>query len=120
MMTHEAQKWRRSRDRARHRNPLAARRDPGIRPRTEADVFLPRRAEGRRVLAQWSADRCSLAGLEWSPDHRRSALVRRGLEETAAWGTTHLADLGLGPEAIVDELLAIEVEMWRDVGRRDA
>ena len=43
-----------------------------------------------------------------------------GLEETAAWETAQLADLGLGPEAIVDELLAIAVEMWRDVGRRDA
>ena len=43
-----------------------------------------------------------------------------GLEETAAWETAHLADLGLGPEAIVDELLAIAVEMWRDMGRRDA
>ena len=63
---------------------------------------------------------CSLAGLEWSSAHRRPALVRRGLEETAAWETAHLADPGLGPEAIVDELLAIEVEMWRDMGRQDA
>ena len=57
---------------------------------------------------------CSLAGLEWSPDYRRPALERRNLEETAAWEAEPLARRGLGPEAIVDELLAIEVEMWRD------
>jgi hypothetical protein len=61
-----------------------------------------------------------LVGLEWSPDHRRPARERRGLEIMAAWETEQLAGRGLGPEAIVDELLAIEVEMWRHAGGLDA
>lgn len=61
-----------------------------------------------------------LAGLDWSPEHRRPALERRGLELTAAWETEPLAGRGLGPEAIVDELLAIEIAMWRQVGSTGA
>jgi hypothetical protein len=60
---------------------------------------------------------CSLAGLEWSPEDRRPALERRGLELTAAREIEQLAARGLEPEAIVDELLAIEVEMWQHVGQ---
>ncbi len=63
---------------------------------------------------------CSLAGLEWSPEDRRPALERRGLESLAAWETEQLTGRGLGPEAVVDELLAIEVEMWQHVGGPDA
>jgi hypothetical protein len=62
---------------------------------------------------------CSLAGLEWSPDHRRSALERRGLELVATGETEQLAGRGLGPGAIVDELLAIEIENWRQIGGLD-
>jgi len=59
---------------------------------------------------------CSIAGLEWSPEDRRGALERRGLELMACWETAQLAAHGHGPEVIVDELLAIEIEMWRHVG----
>jgi hypothetical protein len=58
---------------------------------------------------------CSLVGLEWSPEHRRPALERRGLVLMASMETEQLAARGLGPEAIVDELLAIEIEMWKRV-----
>jgi hypothetical protein len=63
---------------------------------------------------------CSLAGLEWRPDDRRPALERRGLELTATWEVDQLRNRGLGLEATVDELLAIEIEMWRDVSDRRA
>lgn len=63
---------------------------------------------------------CSLAGLEWSPEDRRPALERRGLELMAFWETEQLAARGLGPEAIVDELLAIEIEMWQHAGEPTA
>ena len=63
---------------------------------------------------------CSLVGLEWSPEDRRPALERRGLELSANWELEQLAARGLGSEAIVDELLAIEVEMWQHVGGFDA
>jgi hypothetical protein len=63
---------------------------------------------------------CSLAGLRWSPEDRRPALERRGLELTAAWEVEQLSARSLGPEAIVDELLAIEGEMWQHVGQSDA
>jgi len=63
---------------------------------------------------------CSLAGLEWSPEHCRPALERRGLKPLATWETEQLTGRGLGPEAIVDELLAIEVEMWQHAGGLDA
>ena len=59
---------------------------------------------------------CSLAGLEWSPEDRRPALKRRGLELLSIWETEQLAARGLGSEEIVDELLAIEIEMWRYIG----
>jgi hypothetical protein len=59
---------------------------------------------------------CSLVGLEWSPDHRRPALDRRGLGPAVRFETGQLVERGLGPEAIVDELLAIEIEMWRHAG----
>lgn len=55
---------------------------------------------------------CTLAGLEWAPGDRRPALERRGLQLTAAWEVDQLAANGLDPDAIADELLAIEVEMW--------
>jgi hypothetical protein len=38
------------------------------------------------------------------------------LELLSIWETEQLAARGLGPEEIVDELLAIEVEMWRHIG----
>jgi hypothetical protein len=60
---------------------------------------------------------CSLLGLEWSPEDRRPALERRGLELTSGGEVEQLAARGLDSEAIVDELLAIEVEMWQHVGR---
>lgn len=56
---------------------------------------------------------CLLAGVEWSPEDRRPALERRGLELRSCWETEQLAARSLGAEAIVDELLAIEIEMWR-------
>jgi hypothetical protein len=58
---------------------------------------------------------CTLAGLEWSPEDRRPVLERRGLEFTSAWENGQLAARGLSPEAIADELLAIEIEMWEQV-----
>jgi hypothetical protein len=58
----------------------------------------------------------TLAGLEWSAEDRRPALERRGLGLTARWEDEQLAARGLDPEAIVDELLAIEVEMWERGG----
>jgi hypothetical protein len=44
------------------------------------------------------------------------------LEFLSIWETEQLAARGLGPEEIVDELLAIEIEMWRHIGdcTRDA
>lgn len=60
---------------------------------------------------------CALAGLEWLPEDRRPVLERRGLELTAAWEDDQLAAQGLSPEAIADELLAIEVEMWEEMDR---
>lgn len=55
---------------------------------------------------------CMLVGLEWSPRLRLPALERRGLHLSGAWEDGQLAARGLGPEAIVDELLGIEIEMW--------
>ncbi len=56
---------------------------------------------------------CTFVGLEWSHEHRRPALERRGLEYRMAAGETkQLRKRGLSPEAIVDELLSIEIEMW--------
>jgi hypothetical protein len=86
----------------------------------QADVLRPGRATRRRALAKRPAHRLLLAGLEWSPEDRRPALERRGLEWLADWEVEQLASRGLGPEAIVDELLAIEVEMWRHVAGFDA
>jgi len=63
---------------------------------------------------------CSLAGLDWSPEDRLPSLKRRGLKLSAAWEAEQLADRGLGLEAIVDELLAIEIEMWQHAGNLDA
>src|SRR4051812_43931396 len=60
---------------------------------------------------------CALASLEWEPEHRRPALERRGLELRASWEDEQLRDRGLGPEAIIDELLAIEIEMWQSICR---
>jgi hypothetical protein len=39
---------------------------------------------------------------------------RRGLDfRAAAWETDELQRRGLDSEAVVDELLAIEIEMWQ-------
>jgi hypothetical protein len=57
---------------------------------------------------------CSIVGLEWSPASRRQVVERRGLEfSAAAWETEQFQERGLRDEQIVDELLAIEIEMWR-------
>src|SRR5438105_562216 len=86
----------------------------------KAMYFAP--VEPRTVIDWLSGLRtgCSLAGLEWSTEHRRQALERRGLELTAAWEDQQLAARGLGAEAIVDALLAIEIEMWQHPGGLDA
>ena len=61
----------------------------------------------------------SFAGLEWSPDHRRAAIQQRGLVfRVAATELDELRKRGLTDEAIVDELLAIEIDMWQS--QRDA
>jgi hypothetical protein len=60
---------------------------------------------------------CAIAGLEGLPENRRPALERRGLELTAAWEDDQLAARGISPEAIADELLVIEVEMWEQMDR---
>lgn len=60
----------------------------------------------------------SLAGLEWDPEDHCPALTRRGLELMPCWEDERLAARGLGPEAIVDELLSIEIEMWKQAGGR--
>ena len=62
---------------------------------------------------------CGLAGPEWSSEDRQPALAKRGLESLSIWETGQLAARGLDPEAIVDELLAIEIEMWRRIGGLD-
>lgn len=61
---------------------------------------------------------CSIFGLDWSPEDRRPALTKRTLELLTTWETERLARRGLGPEEIVDELLAIEIEMWQRRGER--
>ena len=53
-----------------------------------------------------------MAGLDWSLACRRPALQSRGLETLAKWETDQLRERGLSDEGIVDELLAIEIEMW--------
>jgi hypothetical protein len=58
---------------------------------------------------------CSIAGLEWSTEARRRVLEKRGLEFRACCEVDQLAGRGLGPEEIVDELLAIEIEMWKSM-----
>ncbi len=56
----------------------------------------------------------SFAGLEWSADHRRTAVERRGLEfHIGASEVPQLRERGLTDQAIADELLAIEIEMWK-------
>ena len=56
----------------------------------------------------------SFAGLEWSPEHRRPAVERRALCFRAATNeVSELQERGLSDEAIIDELLAIEIEMWQ-------
>jgi hypothetical protein len=57
----------------------------------------------------------SFAGPEWSLEHRRPAVERRGMEFRADWETRQLEVRGLTPEAVVDELLAIEIEMWQSM-----
>jgi hypothetical protein len=52
-------------------------------------------------------------GLEWPTESRWRVLENRGLEPSARWEDDQLAGRGLGPEEIVDELLAIEIEMWK-------
>jgi hypothetical protein len=55
----------------------------------------------------------SIAGLEWSFEDRMRVLMKRGLEIEVRWEDEQLARRDLGPEEIVDELLAIEIEMWK-------
>lgn len=56
----------------------------------------------------------SFVGVQWSSDHRRRPVEGRGIEYRAAVGESEeLERRGLSPEAIVDELLAIEIEMWK-------
>jgi hypothetical protein len=58
----------------------------------------------------------SFTGLEWSAEHFGSALARRGLKFlTIATEVEELRARGLSDEAIVDELLSIEIEMWESV-----
>lgn len=53
-------------------------------------------------------------GLRWSVDHRFAAVERRGLEcSSTKWETEALEGRGLSPAQVVDELLAIEYEMWQ-------
>ncbi len=53
-------------------------------------------------------------GLRWNVDHRIAAVERRGLESSSAkWETEALEGRGLSPAQVVDELLAIEYEMWQ-------
>lgn len=61
---------------------------------------------------------CSLAGLEWNHEDRRPALERRGLELRATWEFKQLQERGLGPEASIDEILAIEIENWQETAAR--
>ncbi len=63
---------------------------------------------------------CWLFGLNWSLEHRRKTLLRRGLEFGAAWEDDQLVRRGLTPEEVVDELLAIEIEMWQSQRNRSA
>jgi hypothetical protein len=51
--------------------------------------------------------------LQWPSESRWRVLKGRGLEFEARWEDDQLAGRGLGPEEIVDELLAIEIEMWK-------
>ena len=56
----------------------------------------------------------SFAGLEWSHEHRRVVVEGRGLEfRVGAWENEELERRGLTAEAVVDELIAIEIEMWQ-------
>jgi hypothetical protein len=57
----------------------------------------------------------SLADLDWSPEQRLPLLQARGLELQATWETAQLRERGLSEAAIVDELLAIEIEMWKNM-----
>ena len=71
------------------------------------------------VLNHWLAGLrvgLMLFGLEWSPEHRRIAVEGRGLGDRAEWETEQLEGRGLTPAEIVDEMLVIEIEMWRAVG----
>ena len=58
---------------------------------------------------------CSLFDLDWPIESRRRVLEARGLELESRWEVEQLAGRGLGPKAVVDELLAIEIEMWKGV-----
>lgn len=61
---------------------------------------------------------CSLFGLEWNSEDRRPALERRGLELRSCWEWEQLQERGLGPEASIDEILAIEIENWQETAAR--
>jgi hypothetical protein len=54
-------------------------------------------------------------GLVWnSMNHRQAVVEARGIEYSAAqWETHELRSRGLSACEIVDELLAIELEMWQ-------
>lgn len=55
----------------------------------------------------------SFCGVEWSTELRRQVVERRGLEFTAAGEVEQLVQRGLTSEAVVDELLALEIDMWK-------
>jgi hypothetical protein len=81
-----------------------------LRPRMYLDPVSP------KVCIDWLAGLrggCSLFDLHWSIESRWRVLEARGLELGARWEDDQLARRGLDPEAIVDELLAIEIEMWK-------
>lgn len=63
----------------------------------------------------------SFYGLDWSFVHRQRAVERLGLEYcAAAWEDGQLVRRGLTSEAVVDQLLAIEIEMWQSQRSRIA
>jgi hypothetical protein len=51
-------------------------------------------------------------GVFWPSENRTAALAARDIVPNACWEVDELEQRGLTPEQIVDELLAIEIEMW--------
>lgn len=80
------------------------------RPRMYFDPIEPQEVE-RWVSGLRTG--VSIFGLNWSPDHRKPPLEARGLELMAKWETDDLKQRDLSSQEVVDELLAIEIEMWQ-------